>query len=302
LGRGSVGSQVPYNPWLWTPRIDWRLSSKRIFFPPPRLSNRVSRRSGPAGHDQVDEAESQAAGEHGVPRGTLTITAPIAFGRLHVVPVVNAFLAEFPQINISLTLSDHTLDVVDDLVSSGIAERAIHAGDYAPEFRLRDPDGKTISSYAVLNSGPVLVVFYRGGWCPYCKLDLRAIQAVARQLHSSGASIIAVSQQSANESRSTERMNGLSFPNLVDRGGKVARAFGLRWKLSRELRATEIECGLDLAAVNGESSWTLTMPARYVISPEGIVEYADISADYTRRCDPTELLPVLSQIRTRLAH
>ena len=193
-------------------------------------------------------------------------------------------------------------EAIDDLVSSGIAERAIHAGDHAFEFRLRDPDGKTISSYTVLNSGPVLIVFYRGGWCPYCKLDLRAIQAVARQLRSSGASIIAVSQQSANESHSTERMNGLSFPSLVDRGGKVARAFGLRWKLSRELHAAEIECGLDLAAVNGESSWTLTMPARYVISPEGIVEYADISADYTRRCDPTELFPVLSQIRARLAH
>jgi peroxiredoxin len=193
-------------------------------------------------------------------------------------------------------------DAIDELVSLGAAERAIHAGDHAPEFRLRDPDGKAISFYAVLNNGPVLIVFYRGGWCPYCKLDLRAVQAVARQLRSLGASIIAVSQQSASESRSTERMNGLSFPSLVDRGGRVARAFGLRWKLSRELRAAEIECGLDLAAVNGESSGTLTMPARYVVSPEGIVEDADISTDYTRRCDPTELFPVLSQIRARQAH
>jgi peroxiredoxin len=193
-------------------------------------------------------------------------------------------------------------EAIDDLVSSGIAERAIHAGNHAPEFRLRDPDGKAISSYDLLNSGPVLIVFYRGRWCPYCTLDLRAIQAVVQQLRSSGASIVAVSQQSAHESRSTERMNGLSFPSLVDRAGKVARAFGLRWKLSRELRAAEIECGLDLAAVNGESSWTLTMPARYVISPEGIVEYADISGDYTRRCDPSELFPILNHIRARLAH
>ena len=70
--------------------------------------------------DQVDEAESQATGEHSVPRGTLAITAPIAFGRLHVVPVVNAFLAEFPQINISLTLSDHTLDLVDEHVDLAV--------------------------------------------------------------------------------------------------------------------------------------------------------------------------------------
>jgi peroxiredoxin len=193
-------------------------------------------------------------------------------------------------------------EAIDGLISSGIAERAIHAGDQAPGFRLRDPDGKAISFYDLLNSGPVVIVFYRGRWCPYCTLDLRAIQAVARELRSSGASIVAVSQQSALESRSTARMNGLSFPSLVDRGGKVTRAFGLRWKLSKELRATELECGLDLAAVNGEPSWTLTMPARYVISPEGIVEYADISADYTRRCDPTELFAILNHVRPRRVH
>ncbi|MDL2403418.1 peroxiredoxin-like family protein [Rhizobium mayense] len=184
-------------------------------------------------------------------------------------------------------------EAIGDLVSSAIAERAVRAGDQAPAFRLPDPDGKVISSYDLRNGGPVLVVFYRGGWCPYCNLDLHAIQAVAQQVRSLGASIVAVSQQSAHESRSTERMNGLSFPSLVDSGGKVANAFGLRWKLSRELRATELESGLDLAAVNGEPSWTLTMPAMYIINSEGIVEYADISADYTRRCDPTELIPVL---------
>lgn len=193
-------------------------------------------------------------------------------------------------------------DAIDDLVTSGNAERAVHAGEYAPEFRLLDPDGNTISSYELLSDGPVLMFFYRGRWCPYCSVDLRAMQAVAGRLQSSGATIVAISQQSALESRTTERMNSLSFPSLVDRGGKVARAFGLRWKLSPQLRAVELECGLDLAEVNGEPSWTLTMPARYIISREGIIEYADISADYTRRCDPTELLPVLSQMRERLAH
>jgi peroxiredoxin len=193
-------------------------------------------------------------------------------------------------------------EAIDDLIASGIAERAVHAGALAPEFRLRDADGKAISSCDLLNSGPVLIVFYRGGWCPYCNLDLRAIQAVARELRSSGVSIVAVSQQSAHESRATERRMDLSFPSLVDHGGKLARAFGLRWKLSRDLRAAEMESGLDLAVVNGESSWTLPMPARYLISPEGIVEYADISADYSRRGDPSELFPILKPIRARLAH
>jgi peroxiredoxin len=193
-------------------------------------------------------------------------------------------------------------EAIDDLVSSGAAEKAIRAGDHVPGFRLMDPDGNRFSSYDLARGGRVLIVFYRGRWCPYCNLDLRAIEAVARQLRSTGTSIVAVSPQSAHESRATERLHGLSFPSLVDRGGKVARAFGLRWKLSRQLRAAELECGLDLAAVNGDSSWTLTMPARYVISPDGIVEYADVSADYTRRGDPAELFPVLSQIRSRPVH
>lgn len=193
-------------------------------------------------------------------------------------------------------------EAIDDLVSSGVAERAIRAGDYAPGFRLRDPDGKAISSYDLLNSGPVLIFFYRGGWCPYCNFDLRAIEAVAHALRSLGASIIAVSQQSAHECHVTEQRHGLSFPSLVDSGGKVALAFGLRWKLSRKLQAAELESGLDLAAVNDEPSWTLPMPARYVISPDGIVQYADISADYTRRGDPTEIFPILSQIRSRWVH
>jgi peroxiredoxin len=193
-------------------------------------------------------------------------------------------------------------EAIDELTSSGIAERAVHAGDRAPEVRLSDADGKAISSSAVLNGSPILIVFYRGGWCPYCNLDLRAIQAAAGQLRWSGVSIVAISQQSPHESRSTVRMNGLSFPSLVDHGGKVARAFGLRWKLSRELRAVEMESGLDLAVVNGESSWTLTMPALYVIGPDGVVEYADISADYTRRCDPSDLSPMLDHLRSRLTH
>ena len=191
---------------------------------------------------------------------------------------------------------------IKDLVTSGIAERAIHAGDYAPDFRLVTADGKAISSYDQLRNGPLLILFYRGRWCPYCSVDLRAMQAVALRLQSSGTSIVAISQQSAEESRATERMNSLSFPSLVDRGGRVARAFGLRWKLSRELRAVELESGLDLAAVNGESSWTLPMPARYIVSPEGIVDYSDISPDYTQRCDPTDLLPVLNRVRARQLH
>jgi peroxiredoxin len=141
-----------------------------------------------------------------------------------------------------------------------------------------------------------VLVFYRGNWCPYCNIDLRAIEAASHNIRSLGASLIVVSQQTPDNSLETQRRNGLSFASLVDAGGKVAHAFGLRWKFSDELRAVEEACGTDLAAFNGDPSWTLTMPARYVVAQGGMIEYADISVDYTQRGDPSELIPVLTHL------
>ncbi|GGC76356.1 peroxiredoxin-like family protein [Chelatococcus reniformis] len=185
---------------------------------------------------------------------------------------------------------------VDGLVTSGLAERAVQAGDEAPAFRLRDGNGKAFSSRDAICRGPVVLAFYRGRWCPYCTVDLRAIQLASHDIRRLGASLVVVSQQTPDNSLETQRRNGLSFESLVDPGGRVANAFGLRWKAPDELRAVELESGLDLAAFNGDASWTLTMPARYVVAPTGAVEYADISSDYTKRGDPSEVFPVLAHL------
>lgn len=185
---------------------------------------------------------------------------------------------------------------VEALATSGLAERAVHAGEEAPPFRLRDGLGRAFSSREALRRGPVVVVFYRGRWCPYCTVDLRAIELASHDIRSFGASLVVVSQQTADNSLETQRRNELSFASLVDAGGKVAHTFGLRWKASDELRAVEEVCGMDLASFNGDPSWTLTMPARYIVAPDGMIEYADISVDYTRRSDPSELIPVLAHL------
>jgi peroxiredoxin len=187
---------------------------------------------------------------------------------------------------------------VEELAASGLAEQAMHAGEQAPAFQLRDGCGQAFSSREALRRGPIVLVFYRGRWCPYCNIDLRAIEAASHDIRSLGASLVIVSQQTPDNSLETQRRNGLSFASLVDARGKVAHAFGLRWKVSNGLRAVEEGCGLDLAAFNGDPSWTLTMPARYVVAPGGMIEYADISVDYTRRGDPSELIPVLAHLAT----
>lgn len=185
---------------------------------------------------------------------------------------------------------------VEGLAASGLAERATQAGEQAPAFRLRDGHGRAFSSREALCRGPMVLVFYRGRWCPYCTVDLRAIELASREIRSLGASLVVVSQQTPHNSLETQRLNALSFTSLVDEGGKIAHAFGLRWIVSDELRAVEMGSGLDLAAFNGDASWTLTMPTRYVVAADGTIKYADISIDYTRRGDPSELISVLAHL------
>ncbi len=187
------------------------------------------------------------------------------------------------------------------LIASGQAERALKAGDQAPAFALPDPDGKILSSRDLLAHGPLVLTFYRGVWCPFCNLDLQALEAARPDIEARGASLIAISQQTAANSRKSQRNNNLGFPIVVDKGGDLADRFGLRWHLSPDLQAVHKQLGADLTAFNGEASWTLPMPARYVIAPDGVIAYAEVNADYTRRPEPAGVFPILDRLRQPVA-
>jgi len=186
-----------------------------------------------------------------------------------------------------------------ELIASGAQNRALKAGQTAPEFTLPDADGDPVSSRALLARGPLIVTFYRGAWCPYCNFDLTALEEARSEIESRGASLIAISQQTAPNSRKSQRQNGLGFPILGDLGGKVAAQFGLRWTLPDYLREVHKALGADLAQFNGEDSWTLPMPARYVIEQDGTIAFAEVNADYTKRPEPSDILPVLDQLSQR---
>ena len=188
-----------------------------------------------------------------------------------------------------------------ELIASGQAARALKVGDRAPAFRLPDTEGATVTSAELLANGPVVVTFYRGAWCPYCNMDLQAIEAAASQIRSLGASLVAISPQTPASSSKSQRDNALSFPILSDHGGEIAAAFGLRWRVEEELKAVMTAFKVDLAVFNGEPSWTLPMPARYVIAPDGVIAYSEVNPDYTRRPDPSELLPILQRLRRSAA-
>lgn len=186
---------------------------------------------------------------------------------------------------------------IDELTASGAAAKALKAGDVAPEFILPDPDGNMVSLREMLARGPLVVTFYRGSWCPYCNLELQALEEARGEIEARGASIVAISQQTPPNSRKIQRERNLQFPILSDRGGEVVHAFRLRWTAPVYLREIHKLVGADLTIFNGDDSWTLPMPARYVIAQDGVIAYAEVNADYTRRPEPSDILPVLDRLR-----
>jgi peroxiredoxin len=201
--------------------------------------------------------------------------------------------AEFEKNRIPPAVAAVMHKATAELIASGQADRALKAGDRAPDFALPDGDGRVIRSADRLAEGPLVITFYRGVWCPYCNAELRAIEAAADQIRALGATIVAISPQTAVNIRKAQRDNALSFPILSDGGNAVADKFGLRFRLPDELVGVYKGFGNDLAVANGEPSWTLPMPGRYVIGGDGVIAYAEVNPDYTRRPDPAELLPAL---------
>ncbi len=210
---------------------------------------------------------------------------------------LDAFKADFeagkPPYNVPPSVIETMHRATAELIASGAATRALRAGDKAPAFALKDPDGMIISSAELLARGPLVVSFYRGVWCPYCNTDLQALQAALPEFEAAGAKLVAISPQTAPNSRKSVRQNGLGFPILSDPHNDVAASFGLRFELPGYLIELYKSLKNDLPAFNGDPSWTLPMPARYVIGPDGTILYAEVNPDYTRRPEPEDMLPAI---------
>jgi peroxiredoxin len=179
----------------------------------------------------------------------------------------------------------------------GLAKMALKAGDRAPAIVLGNAKGETVDVGALLKKGPVIVTFYRGGWCPYCNLELRAFQQVLPEIKSAGASLVAISPEKPDDTLSTTEKNALSFEVLSDIGQKVGRAFGLVYNFSDELKSAYQEFGLDIPAKNGAAEeWALPISATYVIDRGGAIIYAYTDADYRDRADPADIVKLMKSI------
>lgn len=178
----------------------------------------------------------------------------------------------------------------DRLRASEILEHCLILGDTAPAFTLPNSQGQPVSSERLLKQGPLVISFYRGNWCPYCNLELQALQNAFPQLKDIGAQLLAISPQTQEHGLDIAVKHGLSFEVLSDVGNVVARQFGLVFAVEDDLRPIYLKGGLDLPAHNGDESWEIPIPATYVVDTDSTIVHAFVEPDYTKRLEPSEII------------
>ena len=187
-----------------------------------------------------------------------------------------------------------------ELINTGIAEQTLQVGDTLPPISLPNAVGKTVNIQELLTQGAVVISFYRGQWCPYCNLELRALQQALPDILANGASLVAISPQTPDNSLSTTEKNELTFEVLSDIGNQVAKQLGLVFPLPEQLRPIYQNFGIDLPAHNGDTTFELPIPATYVISRDGKVVQAFVNPDYTQRIEPLSIIETLQKLQSNI--
>lgn len=181
------------------------------------------------------------------------------------------------------------------LAASDLLEEALRTGDAAPMFTLPDAHGEPVALSDLLAEGPVVLSFYRGSWCPFCNLELRALQRALESAEAAGVTLVAVSPNLPDVSLALVDEAELTFPVLSDVGSEVAASFNLVYEMVPDQVEYYRTHDRDLAAKNGNETWLLPLPATYVIDREGIIRYDFIDLNHRVRAEPSEVVEVASR-------
>ncbi len=184
---------------------------------------------------------------------------------------------------------------ITTVANSGILEKALNIGDKAPDFSLINQKGETLTLSDELKKGPVILTWYRGGWCPYCNINLHHLQERLPDFHKAGASLLALTPELPDKSLSTSEKHNLEFEVLSDVGNTVAKEYGVVFQLMKEV-ADVYQKGFDLHSYNGDESNELPLAATYVIDKNGIIQYAFLDADYRKRAEPDAIISALEKL------
>lgn len=179
---------------------------------------------------------------------------------------------------------------------SGAVAGAKQPGENAPDFELTNAAGNAVRLSEYLKHGPVVLTWYRGGWCPYCNLTLNALQKELANFKTAGATLLALTPELPDPSMSTAEKNALEFEVLSDIDSHVARAYGIVYKLTDEVAAIYEE-KFGLSAYNGNDSNELPLAATYIIGQDGKIAYAFLDADYRNRAEPSTITAELKKMQ-----
>ncbi len=185
---------------------------------------------------------------------------------------------------------------IEQVAQSGILKSAMQVGDKAPDFVLYNAIGEEVKLSEYLKNGPIVLTWYRGGWCPYCNITLNKLQQEMPKFDALGAKLLALTPEIPDSSISTKEKNELAFEVMSDIGNEVARKYGVVYSL-HEVVADYYQNGFDLHKYNGDESDELPLSATYVIAQDGMIKYAFLDADYRKRAEPADLLKVLEELK-----
>jgi peroxiredoxin len=187
--------------------------------------------------------------------------------------------------------------LVAQLAASGMAQASLKAGDQIPDFELPSLEGRLVGSAELLSHGSLVLSFFRGGWCPYCTLELSALQEALPDIEARGATAVAITPDTGPAFAAIKRDNRLDFDILSDVDYGLALLFGIVFKLPDRLRDLYLRLGIDLGARHGNRHpWLLPVPATYIVDRRGIITGANVDPDFRRRMEPVEIIEVLDRM------
>ncbi len=174
---------------------------------------------------------------------------------------------------------------------------AIKIGQKAPSFELPNPEGKLISLDTLIQEGPLVITFYRGHWCPYCNLQLRALQTRLDKIHSLGATLVAISPQVPDGSMTKDEISNMGFVVLSDQDAKIATQYGVAWKVPTFLQEhMRVDRKLDLEKINNGNANILPIPATFILGRDGVVAWNYVNVDYRTRSEPDDIIQALQNL------
>lgn len=185
---------------------------------------------------------------------------------------------------------------VQSLATGGMLASCLKPGDRIPEFMLPSADGRLVSSSELLAHGPLVVSFFRGDWCPYCTLELKALQEALPEIEALGATLVAVTPDTGAALVSDQRRQNVSYCVLSDADNGVGMMFGVIYRVPDAIRELYLGFGLDLGARHGNAGWFLPIPATYIVDRSGIIRHAELEIDFRRRMEPADIIGKLREI------